>query len=65
MMLSRDYLNQLAAEAKRLDAEAKDLQLRGRFVLAADKRAAADSIREQIQALQNADGVRRLAVRFG
>lgn len=65
MIYSRDYLNQLASDARRLEREADEHKRRGHFVLAADKRVAADGIREQLQTLQREQGRQRLAVRFG
>ncbi len=64
MRYSREYLDQLAGDARRLDREASSHQRLGHFVLAADKRVAADAIRAQLSQIENGEAQRRLATRF-
>jgi hypothetical protein len=65
MRIAREHLDHLAAEARRLETEARAYDRAGHFVMSRDKREAAKATRARLAELQAEHERHRQTVRFG
>lgn len=65
MRIARQHLEQLAADARRFDTEARGHERAGHFVMARDKREAAKATRARLAELEAEHERHRATVRFG